>query len=278
MKPFSNQLYGPTYIAYTVGISGKKSFMDQKISVVKLRPGYHVSISIVPKILETSPAFNDLNLESRKCKLSHETVGFNLFKEYTRTGCEIECAVRKATSICRCLPWNYPNNFTQFPMCDMFGGYCFNEIMSNVVYYKKCKFECLEECQEISLSIWYNMVPLDIEKLCKGGIYFQTFFKQRFAQIFAFERYKNLVQDQSVLDLATSFENGSLCMNYIKNYVSFVTVESPTKSVTKSMRDKRAYFIDKLATVGGTLGIKLLDIYIFKKLFSSKIIQKFSNS
>ena len=34
-------------------------------------------------------------------------------------------------------------------MCDMFGGYCFNTIMSDEVHYKKCQFECLEDCEEI---------------------------------------------------------------------------------------------------------------------------------
>ena len=255
MKPFSHQLYGPAYIPYTIGVSGKNSFMEQKISVVKLRPGYHVSINIIPKILEASSAFNNLNLDSRRCRLPHETQGFNLFKKYTRVGCEIECAARKATSICRCLPWNYPNNFTLFPICDMFGGYCFNEIMSNVVYYKKCKSECLEECQETSLLVWSNTVPLDIQKLCKGGIYFDSFFKQRFAQIFAFESYRRLIEENSISNLATSLSNGSLCMHYLRNYVSFVSVESPTKSITKSMRDKRASFIDQLGTIGGTLGV-----------------------
>ena len=108
MKPYSNQLYGPAYIPYTVGISGKNTFMEQKISVYKLRPGYHISINIVPKLLEASSDFNDLNLDAGKWKLPYETEGFSFFKEYTRRGCEIECASRKAKSMCHCLPWNYP--------------------------------------------------------------------------------------------------------------------------------------------------------------------------
>ena len=250
MKPFTNQLYGPTYIPYTVGISGQNTFMNQKTSVVKVRPGYHVSIYIVPKILETSSAFNNLNLDSRKCKHPYETKGFSLFKKYTRTGCEIECAARRAKYVCRCLPWNYPNDFTSLPMCDMFGGYCFNEIMSNEVYYKKCKSECLEDCEEISLSTWHKSVPLNIEELCKAGVYFESFLKQRFAQFFAFERYRHLVEEKSILDLVSSLSNGTLCMNFVRNYVALVTVETPTKSVTKSMRDIRASFIDILGTIG----------------------------
>ena len=49
-------------------------------------PGYHTTILVIPKILETSSNFDSLALETRKCKLPHETAGFQLFKEYTQKG------------------------------------------------------------------------------------------------------------------------------------------------------------------------------------------------
>ena len=39
------------------------------------------------------------------------------------------------------------------------------------------------------------------------------------------------------------------------SYVSLLSVETPTKGVTKSYRDQRKFFIDKLGTIGGTLGV-----------------------
>ena len=91
----------------------------------------------------------------------------------------------------------------------------------------------MEDCQETSLSIWHRTVPLNIEDLCKDGTYFDAFLKKNFQKLFAFEHYKMLVIDRFVPDLATSLSNGTLCVNYVKKYVSLVTVESPTKSVTK---------------------------------------------
>ena len=29
------------------------------------------------------------------------------------------------------MPWFYPNDFTEVPMCDMFAAKCFDDIMSN---------------------------------------------------------------------------------------------------------------------------------------------------
>ena len=255
MKPYSDQLYGPTALPYTIGVTRKNNLIDQKISIIKLWPGYHTTIHVVPKILETTPAFDNLKLNQRECKLPHETTGFQLFNEYTQKGCEIECAAKKALALCRCLPWNYPNNFISVPMCDMFGGFCFNQIMSNEVYYKSCKSECLADCKEISLSVWQRTAPLNIEELCKYGTYFHRFFEQNFQKIFAFEHYRIMVQDQYIPDLATSFSNGSLCLNYIRKYVSLVSVESPTENVAKSQMDKTVSFDDQLGIIGGNLGL-----------------------
>ena len=98
-------------------------------------------------MVQTSEGFDELDVETRQCKLPHETSGFQFLTEYTRIGCEIECAAKKATSFCKCVPWNYPNNFTSLPICDMFGGYCFDTIMSNETFYKQCPLRCLEDCQ-----------------------------------------------------------------------------------------------------------------------------------
>ena len=255
MKPYTDQIFGPTALPYTIGVSSKSNLIDQKISVHKLRPGYHTTIHVVPKILETSPDFDNLDVEKRECKLPRETSRFRLFNEYSQKGCEIECAAWKASSFCHCLPWYYPNDFMSLPMCDMFGGFCFNQIMSNEVYYKSCKSECLADCQEISLFIWQKTVPLNIVELCKDGTYFDRFFEQNFQKIFAFEHYQILVQEQYIPDLATRFSNGSLCLEYVRKYISLVSVESPTENVAKSQLDKRLYFIDQLGIIGGNLGV-----------------------
>ena len=46
-----------------------------------------------------------------------------------------------------------------------------------------------------------------------------------------------------------------LCQEYVKNYISIVSIETPTDEVTKSTRVKRVSFNDKLAIIGGTLGL-----------------------
>ena len=256
MKPYTNQHYGPSTLSYKIGVTEQLNAVDQKTNTYKLIPGYHTTAHVVPKIIETSHAFDSLSIDTRKCKLPSETKGFKLFQKYSRKGCEIECAARKAASFCKCLPWNYANNFSTYNMCDMFGGYCFNEIMSNRFYYEDCQVECVSDCQETSLLIWFNSVPLNTEVLCRGS-YFDSFFKETFAKLFAFESYQMIVQGQPNSDLRTALVNGSLCIRYLKKYVALATIESPYKSVSKSMREVSASFDYKLGIVGGTLAIFL---------------------
>ena len=45
------------------------------------------------------------------------------------------------------------------------------------------------------------------------------------------------------------------CQEYVKNYITIVTIETPTETVTKSTRVKRVSFTDELAVIGGTLGL-----------------------
>ena len=255
MKPYSDQVYGPTTLSYTIGITGTNTYFNQKISVHKLRPGFHTTIYVTPEILQASADFSGLDLKQRRCKLPHETDGLQLFKQYTRQGCEIECAAKKATSFCKCLPWNFPNNFTSYPLCDMFGGFCFNQIISNEVFYKKCKSQCLENCEDISLSVWQKTVPFDIKELCKPGTYFDKFFRKNFQRLFAFEQYRALVEEKFISSIDDSFTNDTLCTNYIRRYVSLVSIESPSDSIYKSSLDRRTSFSDQLGVIGGTLGI-----------------------
>ena len=65
MKPYSNQLFSPEATPTTIGITNEQTVIDQKTSVFVIKPGHHVSINVMPKILETTPEFVALTQESR---------------------------------------------------------------------------------------------------------------------------------------------------------------------------------------------------------------------
>ena len=73
MKPYLNQVKATPY---TLGISNAKNYVDQKRNLVQLRPGHQIFVKVIPKMVQTSEGFDDLDVETRQCKLPHETSGF----------------------------------------------------------------------------------------------------------------------------------------------------------------------------------------------------------
>ena len=138
--------FGAEYNAYTLGITTRDATLDQKRNVIELYPGYQTSVSVIPQLVEVEDDFELVSIPRRNCKFPSETdeLPLNITKEYTKVGCELECAAEKAAFFCKCLPWHYTNNFTKMPICDTFGGHCFERIMSNEKYYKMCPNVCLK--------------------------------------------------------------------------------------------------------------------------------------
>jgi hypothetical protein len=59
-----------------------------------------------------------------------------------------------------------PNDFTEWPICELFGGYCFDMIMSDNTYYKQCIGQCMRDCEETAFMVVPSSFPLDVDKLC----------------------------------------------------------------------------------------------------------------
>ena len=255
MKPFTYQLYNPKATQYKIGISNKRDLIDQQRNSITIQPGHSVLINVLPRLFTTTTDFNGLEMQQRECKLPHETEGFMFLKEYSRKGCEFECAVKEAISLCKCLPWYYANEFTEWPICELFGGYCFDMIMSDNTYYKQCIGKCMRDCEETVFMVLPSSVPLDLEKLCYNKGFIVQHFEKNFNKHFAFKQYQILVDGGSISDLVTSFTNGSLCMDYTTNYISFIRAESPISKILYTKKDRRIYFYDQLGTFGGTFGL-----------------------
>ena len=249
-------------LPYTIKISTKNDLIDQKRGLVELKPGYHIVIRVVPKVVNTTNEFEAFDTYTRKCKLSHESEKLKLLKNYTKIGCEFECALKEAISICKCLPWFYPNDFIEVPMCDMFAAKCFDDIMSNEKHYKDCRDDCLEDCKGTSYMAFPSYIPLNFADICKQKLFKDLFMddnlvKYMYEDVMMFEhltmgKWKN--SDGSFSGIYALGKN-QFCQEYVKNFISIVTIETPTDTVIKSTRVRRVSFNEQLADIGGTLGL-----------------------
>ena len=266
MKHISNQLYNFKSMRYTIGITGQNELVDQKRNVITIRPGRQTAIKVIPRLVRTSADHNNLPLDQRRCKLSEETDGLQFVTNYTRLGCETDCAIQKAISICKCLPWHYPNDFKRWPMCDMFQSHCFEEIMSVENNYLQCKFRCLKDCHETEYILLPAVYPISYKTACHPTSFLYKHFEHNFRQHYAFLNYKILVKDGIVPpDMTYGLSNGTFCREYFENYVAFVTVYSPLSAITLTERNKSlflsrpgssaSFFYDILSTLGGHFGL-----------------------
>ena len=255
MRPFTTQLYSPTAVPYVIGIGDQKTFVDQKRNTILVRPGKQTMIKVIPRLVETTDSFGFLEVKERGCKLSHETSGFKYLNKYSRIGCETECAMKRAISTCKCIPWHHPNDFEKHPICEMFGGYCFDHVMDDETNYRDCKYQCIKDCQETEYIVIDNVLPINYKKICREGRSMDKQVQHNFQQYFAFHNYKTLVQGENIPDLIKSYKNGSLCEEYVKNYLGFVNVYGPTPYVIVTKRDKAVFFYDQIGTIGGTFGL-----------------------
>ena len=254
LKPYIDVKNNGKAQSYTLGISTDKSYIDQKRDVIDVMPGYQIVVKVIPQVVGTSSLFAGMDQSSRNCKLSHEIANFNLIQHYTTTGCEFECAAKKAISQCKCLPWFYTSNFTNIPMCDTFSAYCFDHVMSDESNYKMCPEICRETCNDLPMTVAVTYLPIDEKEACGKGGLFHDRLMQATRQYYVFESYKALINGR-IPDFKTGINNGSFCQDFVKRYVAQVSVGSSTSSVTKSLRSPRVTFIDQLGIIGGNLGL-----------------------
>ena len=253
---------------YSLGISSSLSMIDQKLNVINLEAGMNTIVSVTPQFVETSDAFNDLNPIARKCRLPHETFELKSVKKYSRTACEHECAFMKAVSVCKCTPWYYKNNITTVPICEMFGGHCFDKVMSTRKFYKQCNDYCLDDCNGVQLSWEKSFRPIDIEKICRKGSVLHEYLMKSAKQHYSDDHYKRLTtgdkekiaQEFIYLDNTMRNENISdhyetLCKEFVENYVAIITIEAPTDVITKIARDLETTFFELMGILGGELGL-----------------------
>ena len=253
---------------YSLGISNSLGIIDQKLNVISLEAGMNTIVSVTPQFVETSDGFNDLNPISRNCRFPHETFELKSVKSYSRSSCEHECAYNKAVSVCKCTPWYYKNNSTTMPICEMFGSYCFDKVMSIRKFYKQCTDYCLEDCNGMHLSWEKSFRPINIEKICKRGSVLHQYLMVSAKKHFSDDHYNRLTTGdkekiaQQFLYLDMTMRNGNtsdhyvtLCKNFVQKYVAIVTVETPTNVITVVTRELSESLVEMLGVLGGELGL-----------------------
>ena len=98
-----------------------------------IEPGNSYTYTILASQITTNSRFEDMTPVDRNCSLPAESQQLNMFKEYSKSACEYECALKFAAQACGCLPWNLPNNTVaadKLPLCNQTND-CFDFALRN---------------------------------------------------------------------------------------------------------------------------------------------------
>ena len=68
MKPYLTLDSTTKSNLYQIRISSQTSMIDQKRGLIELKPGYTVSVKVIPQVVEASKEFASFEVKDRKCK------------------------------------------------------------------------------------------------------------------------------------------------------------------------------------------------------------------
>ncbi len=206
----------------------------------KIMPGYEHTFRIIPSQISTTKRFDEMKLSDRKCQLKHENNGMKLMLSYSKSGCEFECAIQKASEACHCLPWLMPRKVVNFKTCDMLGNLCFKNTFNSPEIYGDCN--CANDCQTTRYAISESSRPIaNWRQLCSDNKLIDTFYQ------FIKENYKLFLIYKKGIN-PEILEN--VCEFVIQNHISVIEVKIGAKSVIKSVRDVKITFENQLSAIG----------------------------
>ena len=132
---------------YAAILFGSKQEKGQKSITLKPGTEYEIEVSMDGKI--STPDFQKLSLNQRKCRLSHEILQNATYEVYTKANCRYDCKVTLAFKECNCIPVEFVNTIDNAEICDIFGKTCFMNMIENMTHESRnlCP-HCIDECDK----------------------------------------------------------------------------------------------------------------------------------
>ena len=163
---------------FKVILSSRKGYFNSLGIATEVRPGFLTIFNVQPLEVTATDALKEISEEARKCRFPDEiSNGHAIFNSYGEDSCEFECRINKARAKCQCTPWNIPTqpSMTSLAICDLYGNYCFNMEMSDVLVMENCAKKCPSDCENVRFNVNTQEVPIDVDALCKGKRIKQTY-------------------------------------------------------------------------------------------------------
>lgn len=184
-----------------------------------------------------------------------------LLKVYTEQNCRYECKVNFAIDNCRCIPWDFPiATKKKTDECDVFGRTCFFNVLKHTTFNADTCPQCSNTCE----FMMYRKVMVKEKEFAGESLFFES---NNFKSCRRKELCEYLMNFNGTIDPLTWYERMLLKQDYndwtdMKNQADtnfndliIVHVNFDAPEVELYVFDLRYSFYDKLASLGGTIGL-----------------------
>ena len=238
------------------------SNQESNTDATTLKAGHEYNIELTPHGQKATSQFKSMDIENRLCFLSEEKPPMSNLRTYSKQNCIYECKVKYAIDHCGCIPWDFPLKLSDPIMeCDVFGRTCFFHAIKQFIATGQTCPRCIEDCE---------FMRYDKTKIMESTINYQFF-----------NPYSNpcnpkyfcdyLLDANNTIDPLTWYEeiknfNDDIEGNKKKEFKKqtarkfladhiVVHVNFATSKVEMNILDARWTLMDRIAKLGGTLGL-----------------------
>ncbi|TRY73988.1 hypothetical protein TCAL_05533 [Tigriopus californicus] len=266
---------------YTIGITDQYNYMNPRLSEFKTTPGMHTYVSITPQETVTHPNVVEYPQTARGCRFPHENEGLHIYKVYSKAACQYECVIYRGVQRFGCVPWNYLSNVTDKNICDDEATRYFNFFLQNTSFIQE-HCDCPQDCHQLEFTYSETIKPVDFKSLCKiePGTEEESDLYWSFPQIL--RRYENVFMGKlrAIRD-GKEYTEYEECIALWSKEMTLVEFKLDSPTFTRMTKEAKTTFIDKVATIGGTLGlftgmsiISMFEICYWGMKASRKLIMK----
>jgi len=135
------------------------------------------------------------------------------------------------------------NEHDGIPYCDYLGNLCFSSFMKSVGIFDNCN--CSSDCKSTTFSIIDTRQILNVKKVCAGELPLDYSYHLSYTHKLWFS-----INNLKGLEMNRSPTEQDLCKYFLTNHFTAVKVEIATKSMMRSVRDRRFSFETQLSSLG----------------------------
>ena len=235
---------------------------------LSLVAGHEYFIEITPIGQSVTSHFKSMKYEDRDCYLSNEKSELSVLKNYSQQNCRYECKVNFATEKCGCIPWDFPlkpKNLTGYE-CDVFGRTCFfNAIKQFIATEETICLHCKDDCEYMH----YHKTQIKEKEINYNNFnpysncnpdYFCEYLldaNNTIEPLTWYEEYKDfidLANGKEKKDIFSAETKKQKAQGLLRDHI-VVHIDFASSKVETNVLDARWTFMDRIANLGGTLGL-----------------------